>query len=550
MTRMPTAFAAAIVLALAGEGRAAPCRVDFTVVPAELPTNATVYLSGNHPSLGNWNAAGVAMQRKTDGRWTKGVDVETGARIEFKVTLGSWGTEALDAKGAVPPNHVLDVTCGTGVLIRVARWKNETNPPQSHITGTVKVHRKMEYDGLLPRDVIVWLPPGYDANPTNRYPVLYMHDARQVFDPATSTHGIDWGVDETVTRLIAEKKMREIIIVAVDCTADRMEEYSDTEKGDLYAAFLVNRLKPFIDWSYRTMPDPENTAVIGSSMGGRMSFLLAWNHPQTFMKAGCLSSAFFGDLPQKVERYPSATRSNIVLYLDNGGVGLDRDLQPGNDWMLEALQKKGFVLGSDLYWFCDPSAEHNEAAWAKRVWMPLLLFFGIGEQQWAANLPPPPAPAYAERDAAEKPIERLRAFAVAGVETRGEEDDFGGRIVSACREFDRQKADWSGAGEWVGVVDLDYRTKQFDFLAGAVIGRNETAPAGWTTREIPAARYLVIRHAGSMASVRETLDYAVNWCVPRSGLEPAGPILVKPGSPIPDLTNIVYDIYITIRQRK
>lgn len=249
---------------------------------------------------------------------------------------------------------------------------------QAQITGQVEYHRQMEGDGLLPRDVVVWLPPHYATETNRAYPVLYMHDGENVFDPKTSFLGIDWSVDEVATRLIEEGKIEPIIVVGIYNTPERGPEYGQNPvKTRAYMDFVVHKAKPFIDEHYRTEPGRDNTATMGSSMGGLISFLLAWEHPDVFSMAGCLSPAFVvGDWVQQVEAYDGPSK-NIRIYMDNGGKGLDKEkLQPGCDRMLEVLSKKEFTLGYNLEWYLDENAEHNEPAWAARVWRPLTFMFG------------------------------------------------------------------------------------------------------------------------------------------------------------------------------
>jgi len=167
--------------------------------------------------------------------------------------------------------------------------------------------------------------------------------------------------------------------VAIGNTPDRREEYSDTPKGRAYMRFIVEKLKPFIDKEYRTQPERQHAAVMGSSMGGLISFLLVWNYPQTFSQAACLSPAFvFRDVNAvSLVEASSGTNKHIRIYIDNGGVGLDTQLQQGCDLMLQALQANGFKMGDNLEWYSDPGAEHSERAWSKRVWRPLLFMYGI-----------------------------------------------------------------------------------------------------------------------------------------------------------------------------
>ncbi len=202
----------------------------------------------------------------------------------------------------------------------------------------------MTGEGIRPRDVIVWLPPSYDTS-TKRYPVLYMHDGQNIFDPRTSFLGVDWQVDEAADSLIRVGKMQEIIVVGVNNTSDRTQDYSDTEKGRAYMNFLATKLKPFIDANYRTKPQREYTATMGSSMGGLISFLIVWHHPETFSQAGCLSPAFiapFDSAVKMVENYHGSNKK-IRLYIDNGGGALDSVLQSGCDAMLKVLEQKGFA---------------------------------------------------------------------------------------------------------------------------------------------------------------------------------------------------------------
>ncbi|MCK7520815.1 MAG: alpha/beta hydrolase-fold protein [Ignavibacteriales bacterium] len=137
----------------------------------------------------------------------------------------------------------------------------------------------------------MWLPPSYELNLEKRYPVLYMHDGQNVFDPATSSFGYDWRADEVADSLINAETINEIIIVGIYNTTDRGFEYSYSPLGYKYMDFVVSKLKPFIDSEYRTLPDAENTAVAGSSLGALITFMLSWNYPDVFSKAACFSSA-------------------------------------------------------------------------------------------------------------------------------------------------------------------------------------------------------------------------------------------------------------------
>ncbi len=259
---------------------------------------------------------------------------------------------------------------------RIHKMKKKKNVGKDEIVGTVEMHENI-YSRFLDseRTMIVWLPPKYKRlkNAEKRYPVLYMQDGQNLFDPKSSYAGKDWRVDETVVKLVKAGLMKEIIVVGIYNSDDRLEEYSDTEKGNLYLKFLTEEVKPFIDSVYRTLPDRANTAIMGSSMGGLVSFLAAWKHPEVFSMAGCMSSSFYYNdekIFTTIEEY-SGSKKPIKFYIDHGEDGLIRGQK-----MFCKLTKLGYLIGTDLDYYYASSAEHNESAWADRLERPLLFFFG------------------------------------------------------------------------------------------------------------------------------------------------------------------------------
>ena len=139
--------------------------------------------------------------------------------------------------------------------------------------------------------------------------------------------------------------------------------------------FIVEKLKPMIDSIYRTLPDGENSSVMGSSLGGLISFLLVWNYPDVFSQAGCVSPVFADSLTQSIRNY-SGQEKHIRVYMDNGGTGPERGLLPGCERMLDALQHIGYNLHKNLEWFYDEPSEHSERSWALRLWRPLTFMYG------------------------------------------------------------------------------------------------------------------------------------------------------------------------------
>ena len=344
-------------------------RVTFLLYSPDLSDTARIYITGSLLDLGLWNPSKVPMHPKGNHTWSKKIEVNDTVSIEYKFTRGSWNTEAVDDNGKPFQNFILNVLSDTTVKINILFWRKGDNKRvlTGGITGSVKYHRQVEGIGLLPRDVIVWLPPGYEKNKKHHYPVLYMQDGQNIIDPSTSAFGNDWRIDESCDSLIRNKIIGPLIVVGVYNSVDRSLEYTPGDLGDAYMRFVVNRLKPLIDSSYRTLRDREYTFTGGSSAGGLISFMLAWEYPDIFSRAICMSPAFrIMNIDYVIEvketDYPPV---NSFFYIYNGGVGLDSQLQPGVDAMLSALKGKHLIQGRDFIYVKDPSGKHSEPDWAR-----------------------------------------------------------------------------------------------------------------------------------------------------------------------------------------
>lgn len=263
------------------------------------------------------------------------------------------------------------------------------------ITGHVERHADFPSRHVPARHVDVWLPPGYGASGRQRYPVLYMHDGQNVFDPATSYTGIDWGVDEAMTRLVATGQVREAIVVAVWNTPRRLQEYMPRKpitadsfipnagdppfpvadlSSDAYLRFLVEELKPFVDARYRTLTGPEDTAVMGSSMGGLISAYAVMEHPHVFGRAGCVSTHWPAG-QGIVADYLAAHMPHagaLRWYFDYGTATIDALYEPYQQRVDPLMQAKGYRAGKDWITRRYTGAEHNEAAWRQRIEVPLV----------------------------------------------------------------------------------------------------------------------------------------------------------------------------------
>jgi predicted alpha/beta superfamily hydrolase len=212
------------------------------------------------------------------------------------------------------------------------------------------------------RDVLVYLPPSYRLS-RRSYPVLYMHDGQNLFDPATSFAG-EWGVGR-VMNAAARRGLEAIVVGVPNMGEDRIEEYSPFHRGPDYASFLSDTLKPLVDERFRTRRSRSDTIIVGSSMGGLISLWALFRHPATFAAAGVLSpSLWFADgaIFSELDRSPFVP----------GRIYLDIGMQEGAKHVANArrmrdlLSRKGYRLGRDLRWLESRSGGHDERSWGRR----------------------------------------------------------------------------------------------------------------------------------------------------------------------------------------
>ena len=139
--------------------------ITFRVYTNNIFDSQKVYISGNTETLGRWQPNEVEFIKK-ENYWERKIVIPTNTYIEFKFTKGSWSSEALDINNNVPPNFYHTVTKDTILSFKIEKWKDDifSNHSRGGITGKVKYHERMVYKDLLPRDIIVWLPPNYDQN--------------------------------------------------------------------------------------------------------------------------------------------------------------------------------------------------------------------------------------------------------------------------------------------------------------------------------------------------------------------------------------------------
>jgi predicted alpha/beta superfamily hydrolase len=279
-------------------------------------------------------------------------------------------------------NHVAGLD---GAAPRVARvFGSPATPPPARLTGTIVSLDPLPTRHVAPRPVQVWLPPGYAAAAPRRYPVLYLHDGQNVFDGRAA--GAEWMVDETAQRLVLERAIEPLIVVAVPSGAHRLHELTpapgrlgrETVGGGVvdWARFLVEDLKPAVDARFRTRPGPVDTAVGGSSVGALAALWLALHRGETFGAALVVSPAlWWADAAalRDVEAWRAGGPARPRLWLDIGG----REGEPHLGLLRRAcaaLRERGWSReAGTLECVEDADGSHDELSWAARV-EPMLRF--------------------------------------------------------------------------------------------------------------------------------------------------------------------------------
>jgi predicted alpha/beta superfamily hydrolase len=225
------------------------------------------------------------------------------------------------------------------------------------------------------RDLIVYLPPGYDEQPESRFPVLYLHDGQNLFDRATAFGGQDWNVHGAADQLIHVGALEPLIIVGIYNTGkSRIHEYTPTKapklgggRADRYAKFLLQEVMPFILREYRALSGPIATGIGGSSLGALVSLYFGLKYPQLFGKIAALSPSVWWN-QRMIHRFAAAApvQPRPSIWLDIGtkeGPRIVQDVEQFRDVLLN----KGWRENQDLHYERVEGGEHSETAWSQRI---------------------------------------------------------------------------------------------------------------------------------------------------------------------------------------
>lgn len=268
--------------------------------------------------------------------------------------------------------------------------------------GRLIEYERIPATGLPDQRLTIWLPPGYDAD-ARRYPVLYMHDGHNLFDVTKSNFNKIWAADKAMLAAVASGAVEPHIIIGIwapgpdrycqylprsayDAAPPSLRSQMDAAAGglvvsDLYLDWIAGPLKSWVDASFRTRSGRDDTAIVGSSMGGLMSCYAFLERPQVFGRAGCVSSHWPAVDPRIVEGESTAVKAlwdgwfaarlgapdGRRVWMDHGTATLDQYYAPYQQVIDARFAAAGWQKGRDWESRVYEGAEHEENAWAARL---------------------------------------------------------------------------------------------------------------------------------------------------------------------------------------
>ncbi|MBM3415858.1 MAG: alpha/beta hydrolase [Bacteroidetes bacterium] len=350
-------------------------RFKIKSLPANHINGSSVYLAA---SFNGWNPKDEKHRFRQDEKGFYYLQFNLAAGIyEYKLTRGGWDKVESRKNGTSVENRRIQVEGNTIVELTVEAWHDQfsAKPRVSTAGKNVRIADTAFFIPQLNRKRRVWvyLPENYYTAPKNyRWPVLYMHDGQNVFDDATSFAG-EWGVDEFLDTAMIQTSL----VVAIDNGGDkRLNEYcpydfsvnlnggnifSGKGEGNAYVDFIAQTLKPYVDKTYRTKKDRQNTSIAGSSMGGLISLYAILKYPKVFGAAGVFSPAFwvapniFDDIKTKGKK----VKARVYFY---AGKQESESMVPD---MLKVLVEMMKVSASKMTTVIRDDGKHNEPAWRK-----------------------------------------------------------------------------------------------------------------------------------------------------------------------------------------
>lgn len=282
-----------------------------------------VYISGN---FNNWRTQDKEYMMEQIGK--NAYQFEFPTHFEFpdellyKFTKGDWSEVEIGKHNEITANRSSKMKSGI-IEEYVPRWRKNWLPfKPSYLPQVLLISDEFEIPQLnKTRKIWALLPHDYDKT-TERYPVMYLQDAQNLFNEE-ALYG-NWEIDKKLA-VMAEYNIGKIIIIAIEhAEEDRIKEYNVGKtvlgkgQGKKYIRFITETLKPFVDDHFRTIKDREHTGIGGSSMGGLVSIFSGLRYPEVYGKLMIFSPSLWVVPKLKIDS-DAAESSDTKIYLYAGG---------------------------------------------------------------------------------------------------------------------------------------------------------------------------------------------------------------------------------------
>lgn len=341
--------------------------LSFEVITAH-DDDRPVYLAGN---FNNWTTEdeNYRLEKIEKGkyRFVFPNDISLPETLEYKYVKGGWHNVETDIYGNIPPNRMTEKKSGY-VSDKIFRFlKDGQAHLQKFLPKLILLTDGKDVTGMRrKRKVWALLPYNYDQT-QKHYPVLYLHDAQNLFDDYAPFG--NWAIDRKLA-ILAEQGMSDLIVIAIEHAGKkRIADFSimpgttGTQEGRKYVKMIASKLKPYVDAKLRTLTDRQNTGIGGSSLGGLVSIYAGLTFPQVFSKLLIFSPSLWMNphIHFEAMHFEKTYQTKIYMY---AGETESVNMVPNVLRFKETLQHQG-VAHNNIHFRIniDPKGKHNEAYW-------------------------------------------------------------------------------------------------------------------------------------------------------------------------------------------